>query len=117
MNDEKFKAEIKLLRDFADLLEGAYGSLLLMNIGAPLSAYDQEFFEDMAKILNQSAGPLAGKEAELRSYYKNRFGKGRNVIYQNKIADVAVDYGGEVGKAVQFKSSYWSIYRSVSGMG
>ncbi|MCU0229424.1 MAG: hypothetical protein MUF01_17485, partial [Bryobacterales bacterium] len=104
MDFQKFQSEVQLLKKFADDLEELHGALMLIGL-QNLGAYDQAFIEDMAKILNTAAGPLAGKEAEFREYYHNRFVKLRNVVFQGNIADVAIDYGNGVGKAIQCKST------------
>lgn len=104
MDFDKFHSEIQLLKKFADDLEDLHATLLMVGL-QNLGWYDQAFVDDMAKILNTAAGPLAGKEAEFRQYYKHRFEKMRTVVFQGNIADVAINYGNGVGKAIQCKST------------
>lgn len=114
-NFEKFQSEIKLLQDFATLLDETVATLQMLGLNDP-QGYDAAFVDDMATILTQAAGPLAGKESELRLYAKHRLDKFRTVIYQGKIADVAVDYGNGLGKAIQSKSSYQDDCATINNM-
>ncbi|WP_375445608.1 hypothetical protein [uncultured Fibrella sp.] len=107
MNIKQAEAQSKLIKESLLMIDEIIAYDVLAGGFNHNAHFDDELMNDIASILNTAIGPFAGKHAELKAYYKNRFKKRREVKYQGRIADVTANYGnGQGGIAIQLKSTY-----------